>query len=188
MKPFPLLLVVTLTSMFVIACSERDSTGEMQALTDKVEVLAEQVENLTTADTVSEIRELTDTVEVLAEQVESLAKTNTNTRTEVQALADKIDVLVDRVDSLATASATLTREGTGSEVIQWVDGTTAEEAKALLQACISARLGILEPLAEADGSFIQEILGPILEDSDSPFGEDELTAVRFMGGLMGCWE
>ena len=69
-----------------------------------------------------------------------------------------------------------------------MDGTTIEEARALLQACISNRLGILGPWAEADDSFIEEMLWPVLQDSDSPFEDDELAAVRFMGGFMGCWQ
>ena len=66
----------------------------------------------------------------------------------------------------------------------WREGTSLQQGRRLLQACLADRIGTVVALLTWDEGWIEEMVEEMATDTNT----DEITALAAAGVLFGCWE
>ena len=82
----------------------------------------------------------------------------------------------------------------GSTIIpKWKEGTSAQKAQKMLITCLSHRFGVASVILQDFFTIenFKEILRELDTTLDAPSRDwdlDDVSIIRFLGGIVGCWE
>ena len=121
--------------------------------------------------------------ELKNQQSETLAEVKRQ-RGELDNIADTTTKsLAENQQAIETLTSLLNSQGQ-DPIPEWKRETTVEEGKRLFATCLSERAGLLGELMASSLDEPNELWDSLNTDS----GLDELTGVKLMGTMFGCWK